>query len=370
MSVASEDLVIQTSAGAFDASNLTVERVVIHRIHNRAPDKTIQPPICSSALTVLPQRGREALEQRIVAALGSRSHGVEMSIEAFDTMDFFQAAAHAIHLPDTEFIELTHEMAQLLTRAQGSTSAPAGMLAVVTGRVGNPQKRFLAVIKADIQDGFGTGEDAATLAMTYLQNLVLTPTQRFYKVGLLVEQTSSVAQSRGTYDPSNYRAFLFDHLITATETRQAAAYFYQHFLGMDIQKSSKKLTKDFFEYTKGFIASASLSEEQKFDAKDALRVELKSASSIISASDYANAHLPHDVRTDYLRYMKQKGFPRNAIAKDTQFVSAQLRRPRKLKFVQGIQLTIPPDVPTSLISIAADGEETVVRIASGYREED
>lgn len=370
MSVVPEEIAVQTSAGAFDASNLVVERVVVHRVHNRAPDKTIQPPVCSSSLAVLPPRGREALEQRIVAALGSRSHGIEMSIEAIDTVDFFQAGAHAIHLGDNDFVALTHEMAQLLTRAQGSTSAPAGMLAVVTGRVGSPQKRFIAVIKADIQDGFGTGEDAVTLAMTYLQNLVLTPTQRFYKVGLLLEQSAGVLQSRGEYDPSNYRAFLFDHLITATETRQAAAYFYQNFLGMDIQKSSKKLTKDFFEFTKSFIGSASLSEEQKFDARDALRVDLKSTSPIISASDYADAYLPVDVRSDYLRYMEQKGFPRNAVAKDTQFVAAQLRRPRKLKFVQGIQLTIPPDVPASVVAIDAQEGETVVRIAGSYREED
>src|SRR5690606_1411495 len=119
------------------------------------------------------------------------------------------------------------------------------------------------------------------------------------------------------------------------ETRSAAAYFYQHFLGMDIQKSSKKLTKEFFEFTRDYIGSASLSEEEKLDAKDSLRVELKSSSAIISVSDFAESYLPESIKADYVRHMEQRGFPRNSVAKDTQFVAARLRRPRKLKFVQG-----------------------------------
>lgn len=254
-----------STQGSLDTSNLMVERLVVHRIHARLPDKTIPPASYGAALIALPDSGRDALQKRIVAALGSRSHGVEMSIEGTEAGDFFQLAAHAIHQQDSDLIATSRAVADRLTHAQGTTNAPAGMLAVVTGRIGSSPKRFLSVIKADIQDGFGTGDDAENVDLTYLQNLMLTPTQKFYKVGLLLELSAGLQQSPGEYDPSNYRAFLFDHLITATETKQAAAYFYLHFLGMDIQKSSKKLTKDFFEHTKAFVASSSLSDEEKLE---------------------------------------------------------------------------------------------------------
>lgn len=77
----------------------------------------------------------------------------------------------------------------------------------------------------------------------------------------------------GDYDPLGYRAFLFDHLITLTETRSAAAYFYSGFLGMGIQKSARKLTKDFYEHTTAFIGSSSLTDDEKLNLREALRVE-------------------------------------------------------------------------------------------------
>lgn len=360
-----------STQGSLDTSNLMVERLVVHRIHARLPDKTIPPASYGAALIALPDTGRDALQKRIVAALGSRSHGVEMSIEGTEAVDFFQLAAHTIHQQDSDLIATSRAVADRLTRAQGTTNAPAGMLAVVTGRIGSSPKRFLSVIKADIQDGFGTGDDAENVDLTYLQNLMLTPTQKFYKVGLLLELSAGLQQSPGEYDPSNYRAFLFDHLITATETKQAAAYFYQHFLGMDIQKSSKKLTKDFFEYTKAFVASSSLSDEEKLDMKEALRVELRSESAIISAAEFAKNHIPEPLRSAYMAYLDAKGFPKNAVIKDTQYVKAQLRRPRKLLFTQGIKLLIPAEVPDGVWSIDSSSlESTVVRIRSGFSETD
>lgn len=356
---------------SLDTSDLLVERLVVHRVHARLPNKTILPANYGASLISLPATGHDALQKRIVSALGSRSHGVEMSIEGAEEDDFFQLAAHAVHQSDSEFIDTSRAIADRLTRAQGTTNAPAGMLAVISGRIGSNPKRFVAVIKADIQDGFGTGDDAESVSLMYLQNLMLTPTQKFYKVGLLLELSAGLQQAPGEYDPSIYRAFLFDHLITATETRQAAAYFYQHFLGMDIQKSSKKLTKDFFEHTKAFVASSSLSDEEKLDLKEALRVELKSANAIISATEFANHYISESLRSAYIAFLDAKGFPKNAVIKDTQYVKAQLRRPRKLLFTQGIKLLIPAEVPEGVLSIdTSEPEATVVRIQSSFRESD
>lgn len=359
---------VELTRSTLDTNDLHVERVVVHRVHARSPDKTIAPANYGVSLVNLPSEGRDALQKRIVSALGSRSHGVEMSIEGVAEGDFSQLAAHAIHLPDPEFIESTRLIADRLTRAQGTTSAPAGMLAVISGRIGVSPKRFIAVIKADIQDGFGSTGDHENIDLTYLQNLMLTPTQRFYKVGLLLELVSGLPQVVGEYDSGNFRAFLFDHLITARETRDAAAYFYQHFLGMDIQKSSKRLTKIFFEYTKSFVVSSSLSDEDKANLREALRVELRSESEIISTADFAARHIPAPLRDSYLSHMDAKGFPRHSVTKDVQFVKAQLKRPRKLEFVQGIKLLIPADVSDRVWSIESEPDATVVRISSGFTE--
>jgi hypothetical protein len=214
-----------------------------------------------------------------------------------------------------------------------------------------------------VHDGFGTGDTEQTVVVNYLKSLTLTPTQRLYKVGLLLELQSGPASTPGTYVSTGYRAFLFDHLITATETRSAAAYFYAHFLGMDIQKSSKKLTQDFFEHSETFIKTSSLSDDDKWALREALRVDLRSGSAVISVNDFATSHIEDEaIRESYCDYLESRGFPKAAVAKDVAYVKSRLRKPRKWSFTTGVKLYIPADADPRLVTIKerTDTETTVV----------
>ena len=361
---------VATIAASLDTQNLHIERVIVHRIHARKPDKTIDPPIHGTALVKLPAGGKDALQTRIVNALGSRSHGIQVSIERTDVSDFFQIAAHAIHGTDPAFIKASQRMADALTLAQGAVSAPAGALAIIAGRTGALPRRYIAAIKAETQDGFGAGGATGSVDFQYLQNLLLTPTQRFYKIGLLLELEAAPAQSEGAYDASDYRAYLFDHLITALETRQAAAYFYQTFLGMDIQKSAKRLTRDFFEHTRNFAQSSSLTDEAKADIKEALRVELRSDNSLIDPNEFAKQHIPPALRRQFRAYLDEKNFPKTSVPKDTEYVKAKLRRPRQLTWPQGIKLFIPQDASQNTYSIEKKSGSTIVHIQGDFKEVD
>lgn len=351
-----------------DTRQMVIEQVITHRIHARQADKSISPPELSDETLELPRQGLEAIQQRLTTALSRNSHGVEMSIEALEADRFFQYAADAIRAPAAEFVQHSRAMALQLTQAQAATTAKAGMLLVITGRVGDPTKRFLAVIKAESHDGFGSVNEA-NAAMAYLKNLSLTPSQRLYKAALLLEENSDLRLPRGAYNAADFRAFLFDHLITATETRSAAAYFYSAFLGMDIQKSARKLTQQFYELTLGFIASASLSEEQKSDAREALRSEMRSSRATISASDFAQVNLPPEVQPSYEAYLETLGFPSHAVAKDTAYVTARLRKARKMKFDGGVSVLIPADAEADAVTVVERSPEaTVIRIAGRYVE--
>ena len=78
----------------------------------------------------------------------------------------------------------------------------------------------------------------------------------------------------------------------------AAGYFYSVFLGMGIEKSSKKLTQDFFEHTRNFINQAPVDEETKFDLHESLRSELRSQKATLSTASFATEHLPQDMLYD------------------------------------------------------------------------
>lgn len=336
-----------------DTANLQIDDIISHRLFARDTNKVIKDPILQTKVMNLPEEGVDAIQKRMTAALGNRSHGLEVSIENTDTDSFMQLAADAICRSSREvFINASQTMAKKLSASQAGTSGLPGVIFVIRGRIGKTPQRFLAVIKAEVHDGFGTGESEETIAVQYLKTLMLTPAQRLYKVGLLLEVQSAIPLQLGDYEPSHYRAFLFDHLVTATETRSAAAYFYSGFLGMGIQKSSKKLTRDFFEHTEAFIKTASLSDEKKWELREALRVELRSSSGVISVTDFAEANIEdQDVQDAYCVYLHGQGFPKNAVTKDVAYVKTRLRRPRKWAFSSGVKIVIPSDAGSDSVVI-------------------
>lgn len=354
-------------ATALDTSNLLIDEIISHRVYAKDAKKVVKPPHLQDELMVLPGEGVDALQQRLTKAFGSRSHGIELSIERDDAGSFMQLGAHAIALlPKADFISASKTMAINLSTAQASTTGLSGIVFVIRGRMGAASKRFVSVIKAELHDGFGSSDDAEDAAFKYLKNLALTPSQRLYKVGLLLEEKAVPATVLGDYSRGNYRGFLFDHLITATETRSAAAYFYQAFLGMGIQKSSKKLTQDFYENVRTFIASSPLSEDQRWELKEALRVELRSTSTVISASDFADDNMPTEqLRDSFLDFMDARSFPKAAIAKDVEFVKSKLRRPRKLSFTSGVKIIIPPDSEKCVVEVVDQNDEQATIVVRG-----
>ncbi|MDO9054562.1 MAG: nucleoid-associated protein [Gallionella sp.] len=357
---------LQTAPFRFEG--LTIERIIVHRIYARGPDKQLKEPKVSSKLINLEQAALDALQMRITAALGNKSHGLEMTISEVGENSFFQVAATMIQAQDDKFIALTKALANGLNKAQLNTTAPGGMLAIINGRVGKDSLPFIAAIKAEPQDGFKTDEKDDQVTMEYIAELLLTNTQRLYKIGLLTEIASKPANADG-HHASNYRAFLFDHLMTATETRSAAIYFYRGFLGMDTQASSKKLTQDFFELTRSFIDTSPITDDKKIDFHESLRSELRSQEATISVAAFGVKHFQNDMRKQYEVFMHGKGFPQNAVNKDTDYIHCKLSRRRKYIFTNGVSISTPPEKAEDFLEIepANTAGITVVRIKASFK---
>lgn len=356
---------------SLDTANLKIDEIASHRVFARDATKAVKPPTLNNKLISLSPAGIGALQQRMTSSLGNKSHGIELSIEDSSATSFLQIAADAIAQPaHTHFLASSQLLTQKLATAQSTTSGLAGVVFVIRGRVGLSPRRFIAVIKAEVHDGFGTGAGAQEADVTYLESLALTPTQRLYKVGLLLELVPALPLPLGAYDPLNYRAFLFDHLITATETRAAAAYFYSVFLGMGIQKSAKKMTQLFFESTSDFIASTPLSEDLRWELREALRVELRSRSAVISVKEFADDNIEDPaLRKQFVDFMKGRDFPQNAVVKDVQYVAAKLRRPRKMNFSTGVKILIPSDAEKDTVEVLEKSSQGAVLSVKGSFEE-
>jgi hypothetical protein len=346
-----------------DLQFLTVDRLAIHTIHPRGPGRVHVPPGLGSALVQFPDEAKDMFNRRIAQALGHSSHGIQMDFRETGVGSFFQRAAIAMRHDDEDFLMESQWFATQLSSAQLIRDFTASKLIVIAGRSGNLQRRYLAVVKAEMQDGLGETQHNQQTVIQHLTRIFFTETQRLYKIGFVQENVASPVVTENLYDPTQFVVHLFDHLMTGTETRGAALYFYNTFMGADIAASNKRMTRDFFEKTKSFFDSTNLTAEKRIDLFEALRSELKSQEQTISVAEFGRKHLTPDLRNEYAEFMSRSRFPTHAITKDTEYIEAKLKRRQKAIFSSGVQITAPADKFKELVTVK-DAEEgrTVVTI--------
>lgn len=344
---------------ALNLEALNIQRIAVTTIPKRNEGRMPAVPVHASLLTRLDQSGIDVFQTRITSALGRRSHGVELTIVDSNQDSFMQQAAKLMYMNDEDFLSNCRTISKKLADIQASLDLAASKLIIIDGCIGEGQNKFLAVIKADLQDGF---RDDNVSGAALLQNLFLTPTQRLYKIGLLEEVVSNQNDEDGLKNQDDFRIYLFDHLITALETRNAAHYFYRQFLGADMLQSQKKITRDFYELSIKFINSAPIDRDAKFDLVDALRTELRSNRATVHSETFATDHMGEDLQQEYLDYLTRNNFGHDSFSKDIEFIKGKLKRRQRMKFSQGVELSTPPDKLTSLVTIQESNAERTVLV--------
>lgn len=358
---------------ALDLGLIKINRLVLHKLlprQNKAPVE----PIFGDALIKIDEAGLATLQNRIVKALGSDSHGIQMDIAQANGNSFFSLGAPLMDVADKVFIERSREIVNSLNAAQATRDLPGGALVIMTGVSGNNGHRFIAVIKAEMHDGFDLEEEDGHFVVNYLNSLMLTPSQRFYKIGMLIESQYNAPQD-GKRDIADFSAYLYDQQMNANGDKSAAQYFHRTFLGFELLETSKKQTREFYAWSKEFFAGRELDADKKLDLYDSLYVTLKvDQSPTLTLSDYAESYLSfdEDLRDDYLAFMESKGFPSHAIHKDLSLLKSQLRR-RKVKFSSDVTISAPAEQFKELVSIDKElstSSETVVRIKGTLKAEE
>jgi hypothetical protein len=339
---------------------LQINRLVIHHIHSRDAERNFVKPNCANALLKLPQAALDMFTKRIAQALGNRSHGIKVDVQNSAAGSFFQQTAGAMRSADADFLTVSQQLANDLAQAQLARDLPDSKLIVVSGVVEQAQRPFLAVIKAETQDGLAERKQGAGTQIDYLTNIFLTETQRLYKIGY-VQQAVGQLTGGGGFLPKEFAVHLFDHVMTGTETRGAAIYFYNGFMGTDISASDKRLTQNFYENTLAFIDSRPLDPSDRLDLLEALRSELRSNKQTLSVGDFADDHFAPADRGPYAEHMERANFPAHAVSKNTEFIASKLKRRQRVVFSSGVMITTPPDRLKELVKVAVsvDGLTTV-----------
>lgn len=332
--------------------NLTIGRIITHEVFKRDNDRNIVPPAYGTTLVTLDPHGVEALCSRIMDAMGKASRALEMTIVDSGPGSMCALADQLVDFDDPLFITRSANAANKLATAQTSRGLPGGILVVFTGTAGHPAKRIVGLIKAETHSGFTRQTEAdGSISLRYLNDLLLTPQTKLYKIGLFVEIDPALEV------PSGWKAFIYDDNISVNKLT-AAQYFYEGFLGCTFPETSARRTREFHDHTKEFIRGIDLPEEQKLDLYNALVTYLKvDQAPTVQTSTFAQTYLADPVLRDaYTEFMTARDFPDTAIHKDLADVTSVLRY-RKVGFSNEIKLIVPADKFESMIRLQTiDGD--------------
>lgn len=317
--------------------NLKVSKVTLHHVFKRAPGGARIDPIVGDAVFRPTGAVKSVLQQRLVAVLASNTKSMSVDIVKSDVGSTFQICRLAVDGDDEVFIEMSALIANKLADAQLTPTPTEGFLFVITGTSGIHSKRFIALMKAEPQEGFSV-QDGVGISFSLLDNLVLTPASKLYKVGLFIEHDSGVSNE---LDAAGWAAHLYDDNMSQANREKASIYFYEAFLGCALPKDNAYRTRQFYDLTEKFISALVEPPEAKSDLKTALYTYLKvDASTNVSAEDFANNFFANDAArmTQYKNHMTMHDFPTFAFTKDIQDLGSVLKR-RTLRFPSGTKIT-------------------------------
>lgn len=333
--------------------NMNINRLVIHKIYQRTKNEDIAEPKYSTNLTILEQYPLLTFKQRVIQALGSESHSIEMDITRKETGSTYYYINNMFNTNDANFINLSKDIAFNLAKSQTRMRIPGGIIIIFSGTTGINSNQFVGVIKAETQEGFTLSSDDEIISLDLISELFLTPQQKLYKIGLFIQNTDE-------------KCIVYDSNLGKSKSSEAAKYFYETFLGCSQNKNSKFLTKQFFTESQNYINNSdSLSQEEKIKLNDALYTYISvDQSPTLSSSDFAERYLlDEDDKDNYVNYMRNEiNFPQNNVMKDTSLISKSLQNKNIYFFGKDIKFTYPSYKYTDSVIIEEEGNDTIIRI--------
>lgn len=345
---------------------MIINRAVVHTIPSRATDKSYVPPSGGTDLLTFTADVGDVVVGRVTQALGHRSHGVQVDFIDIEAASMFTVACSMMDCDDAQFVIEAQSAAERLTRVQQAKSLKPAKLISMSGTVTAHGRPFVAFIKAELQEALSETKQRGHTVLEILKNLFLTEANKLYKIGFLSRTVSGTGKKDGAYDPDLHSVHIFDHLLTGLETRNAAFYFYNEFLGCDLAASDRRLTRDFFEKTLEFVDDQKYSSGKRIALGEALRAEMRSNKGQISTSDFAKTHLA-DVKDQhaYVAYMTNSGFPSQSVTKDVEYVKSRLKRRQRLIFTTDVIISTPADAVSELLSVKDNKDGTTLVTIKG-----
>ncbi|MCT4654370.1 MAG: nucleoid-associated protein [Cohaesibacter sp.] len=337
--------------------NLNISDVAVHEIFKRDTERRVVQPLYAQRLEILSMEAMTAFRTRVTDALSAKAKALEMRIQDIGPGSFQNYAQNAIKLqtPD-EFLLYSQKFADALAIAQKNRSLPGGVVIVFRGTSGRENSPFVAVIKAEVQEGFRRHSVDGVLTTEFVNDLFMTKATRLYKIGFMTCASGQIESQ------DQWKCIVFDHYIALNNREAAAIYFYEGFLGCGFKEDSAYETAKFFNLTKEFAQKNIQDRETRHNLQDSLYTYVKNDQSpTFTVEEFTERHVPSQFRDQYQEFMISRQFPNRAVRRDTTDLKSKLRR-RRFKYDGNIELSVPPEaIANGMVTMDVRPEEDTMK---------
>ncbi|TGE03330.1 nucleoid-associated protein [Hymenobacter fodinae] len=302
---------------------LTIRRMASHSILEKQPTAQTSIADVTDELLDFTYDLQQLILSRLQAALGRKGKGFYLEIADSAPSSFFGQCVDLEKVNDPTFLKRSQNIAHLLAGSQNRSNIKAGDLYVIEAVDSSYQNSpVYIVIKAEPHEGVRRNKKS----LEHLKDIVLSPSQKLYKVGVLYKDENEGK----TYPNDSFSAYLFDEQF-GSGSQTLSSYFYKEFLRFDYTNNGPIQTKIFYDKTRDFIDKNIKDEDKREELGEALRVLLKTDNAqYIRPKEFAQHYLETDEQQALFNATVSRDFP-PMVEKNSQLVDFSLKT-RKIRF--------------------------------------
>ena len=332
-------------------SQIQIHRAVMHKIIAKEPNQEHATVEEENHLFELEDEVMHVIKERLVEASGKKSKAFDLEIGVVGPGTFFNSVENLRQKTDNQFLEHSSQIAHKLACSQTRNNIPGGFLILLDCTVSLRNRSALViVIKAELHQAlsYRTGTRRAPSAIQSLNDVFLSPSQKFFKIGMVLRRQTI---EEALHAPNDwYQGFLFDDQFRSAT--KPAEYFYDEFLGFSISQNAKIQSKRFYEKTQNFIQE----NIPDFEVQNQLMSALKAQFAIqqettLTPREFANEFFEEQYRDLYEQEVAID-LP-STFVKDPILIKMALKR-KKISFPHEILLTGPDNDFDEFVQIITD----------------
>jgi hypothetical protein len=345
-------------------ANVQIERLITHEVLRENDYLPERPPFFSESLISLEENGKQLVAKRMVDTLSSGSHCVDVTIDDSTAGSPFSYISSMLDATNEHFIENSKYLSRELIRAQTAGSIKAGVAIFVQGTClyDNQNSRFIAIIKADADQGLHKRIANDIILLELINDMLLGQSQRLFKIGFFIEESHFNSSDNVSHSSDDFSVKIFDHMMQISGDRPASTYFYSTFLKCKLAENSARQTKLFFEKALNTINSFPIDKSKKVNLRGDLISRLRDNRATIEPRSFAQEVIPQEFQDIFVNACRDAGLE-HAIVKDISLVKSKLRK-QSVKFSSNVTIYAPPDTFRDCVKIetANSDDWTVVKI--------